>query len=839
MIKKVILVFKTHFDIGFTDLAENVIKQYAGPMLDEVLETCRATENMGKLRYVWTMPAWPLKVIVENCGGKRKAKLEHFIRNGQLVWHALPFTSHTDFCGEEEYLKSLSYAKELSEKFQKPYPIAAKMTDVPGHGLMLPEILAAANIRFLHLGCNAFATPPKVPDLFYWRAPSGRKVLTMYGKGGYGSSLETPSGWEFPVWMALVHTHDNCGPHSAEFIRGLEQEARALYPEAEIVCGTMDDFYRELEQCDLTGIPEITQDLADTWIHGIGAYPREVSDLREMRHQSTRLQKLYRQMKEPVLSEETFQQYLNTYYENMHLFGEHTWGADVKTWLGPERVYKKEQFAAAQLEEKYRFMEQSWEEQRERAVHCRQALDRLEAAMPGNEGTDYLYNPSLQPYTGWAKIEKVNVKGRHHLSGAGRKNLLSSEIFGEHACYVSDLKPLATTELVIQEAPEKEVRELKVNRRGALFDVENHRYRLEFDPQTGKIVRLTDKQNNCVLLEEQAGIGVFSYQYTRHGIQKMTEFLRSYGYRYSTWGIQDYGREAYPECEDVSDTPAFCETAVSGDTISFIYAGGNSAEKYGNAKEIRLNITLPPVGEELFVEFELIGKQATAYLESGSICMPLPKGEREYYMNKNGSVLNPKTDIAEQANHVYYAIEEFTASDDGRHGVCIMPKDTPLVSIGEDGMYLYRKSYEEREGILFFNTFNNMWGTNFPQWQSGDYRYRFVIWGYRAEERKHLYMRSLQLAEGVLTVPERVCVSDVQLPESLQLLNIVKAKEDVIYVTRDLTGETNTECVQADGYLIEEVDWFGRVLGEGQKDEYLFEKLKYGLHLFRFTNCGN
>ena len=60
MMKKIILVFKTHFDIGFTDLAENVIEQYVGSMLRQVLETCRATEDMGKLKYVWTMPSWPV-----------------------------------------------------------------------------------------------------------------------------------------------------------------------------------------------------------------------------------------------------------------------------------------------------------------------------------------------------------------------------------------------------------------------------------------------------------------------------------------------------------------------------------------------------------------------------------------------------------------------------------------------------------------------------------------------------------------------------------------------------------------------------------------------------------
>ena len=62
-IKKVILVFKTHFDIGFTKLSREVLDDYAGKMLDRVAETCDATRDMGALKYVWTMPAWPLKTM--------------------------------------------------------------------------------------------------------------------------------------------------------------------------------------------------------------------------------------------------------------------------------------------------------------------------------------------------------------------------------------------------------------------------------------------------------------------------------------------------------------------------------------------------------------------------------------------------------------------------------------------------------------------------------------------------------------------------------------------------------------------------------------------------------
>ena len=47
---KIILVFKTHFDIGFTQMAEDVIRQYSGKMLSDVIQTCEGTSDMGLLR---------------------------------------------------------------------------------------------------------------------------------------------------------------------------------------------------------------------------------------------------------------------------------------------------------------------------------------------------------------------------------------------------------------------------------------------------------------------------------------------------------------------------------------------------------------------------------------------------------------------------------------------------------------------------------------------------------------------------------------------------------------------------------------------------------------------
>lgn len=85
---KIILVFKTHFDIGFTDLASNVIDQYAGSMLEQVIETCKGTQKLGKRHFVWTMPAWPLWHIVNHSEPKLRKELDELIENGQVVWHA-------------------------------------------------------------------------------------------------------------------------------------------------------------------------------------------------------------------------------------------------------------------------------------------------------------------------------------------------------------------------------------------------------------------------------------------------------------------------------------------------------------------------------------------------------------------------------------------------------------------------------------------------------------------------------------------------------------------------------------------------------------------------------
>lgn len=832
-VKKIILVFKTHFDIGFTNLASKVIEDYAGRMLQEVITTCRGTENMGKLKFVWTMPSWPLWHIVNNCTPELKKELDELVEAGQVVWHALPFTTHTDFCTPGEYIEGLKYSRMLAEYYHRPAPIAAKMTDVPGHSIMLPDILSEAGVRFLHLGCNEFATPPEVPDLFFWKAPSGRKVLTMYSRGGYGSGLVPPKNWKYPVWMALMHTQDNSGPQSAGAITRMVEKIREVYPNAEVVCGTMDDFCREMEKCDLSDVPVIDKDLADTWIHGVGAYPKESAVLRENRRKAVALESVY--AKKLLDGAENTGALWDSYYEDVTLFEEHTWGADVKTYLGPNRVYEKEDFLEAKDSEAYRFMETSWEEQKDRVRRSSESLQKLEALLLAPEGYGngfQLFYSGSGTYTGWVKLPE-ELKNKH--LKVGKNSLPCAQIGADWCCYVENLPAFQRTDIEIEEDREASVNGLRVETVSEGTSVENHRYRLVFSPEDGRILRLYDKELGEELLRANEEESVFSYRYDRYGYDDINEYLRKYGYHFTTWGVQDYGRENYPFCEHETFLPSFESYQIDGDKVTFTYTAEKSVKKYGDAKKITIEVTLPECGDEIFVELHLNGKQESPFVEAGSFVLPFAADRADYRMKKGGVILDPREEIQEKANHSLYCLEDGIAVLGEKVGVSVKTMDAPLAALGDPGVYRYSPVFTEPEHpTVYFNLFNNMWGTNFPQWMGGDFSFRFSLSGITRKDADKLAVMwedSLD-SVAVLSDAEGAETTDLTLPENMKLIGVKALDQGIVLTFLDLMGEKSERTLRVGGFCLTPCGLFGEPQGEDKAEEYTFEAQPFGQQSF-------
>ena len=378
---KIIAAFKTHFDIGYTRLASEVMQQYSGPMLDDVLAACEGTAHLGKgRRYVWTMAGWPLAKMLEDAAPEKRARAEELIRRGQLVPHGLPFTTHTELLTQDELSYGCLISKRLCDKYGIPQPKTAKMTDVPGHTAGLVDVLAKNGISFLHLGCNPASMYPNVPTLFWWESKNGNRVLTMYNSV-YGSDLLPPKDWQFPVWLAMLQTYDNLGPQAGSVIGEIEKQAEG---KADLWVGTMDDFWEEISCCDLSGLPVIRGELGDTWIHGVGTNPREVSALRRARD------RLRANISKVDLSSPDAIAALDTYYDNALLFGEHTWGLDVRTYLGGDRRYDKAGFLEQRKEPRFVKIERSWEEKRDAARRAVAAAEKL----VGTQDPEVVHDPT-------------------------------------------------------------------------------------------------------------------------------------------------------------------------------------------------------------------------------------------------------------------------------------------------------------------------------------------------------------------------------------------------------------------------------------------------------------
>ena len=95
--------------------------------LPAAVRVARASEHTEH-RFVWTTGSWLIAEALKEDDGT----LESAIRDGLITWHALPFTSHTEYmnCALMEY--ALDISAELDRRFGKK-TIAAKMPDVPGH----------------------------------------------------------------------------------------------------------------------------------------------------------------------------------------------------------------------------------------------------------------------------------------------------------------------------------------------------------------------------------------------------------------------------------------------------------------------------------------------------------------------------------------------------------------------------------------------------------------------------------------------------------------------------------------------------------------------------------
>jgi hypothetical protein len=347
-VRRVHLVAKTHLDLGFTALASEVEASYLGDLFPRALATARELRASGATeRLVWTTGSWILARALDDPDPARAAAVAAGVERGDLAWHALPVTTHTELMDAPLVRHGLGISARLDERFGRA-TTAAKMTDVPGHTIGLVPLLAEAGVTFLHLGVNPAWPVPEVPPVFRWRAPDGSEVTVAYQEGGYGGEVVVPGCDEA---LAFLHGGDNLGPPTAAEVIAAHERLAARHPGAEVVASTLDAFARALVASGAeAALPVVTDEIGDPWLFGAGSDPVKVAGFRRA------LAARRADGMDPEV--------VGAIDDRLLRVAEHTWGLDQKVVLPAERPWHDDALADLRADPVGRRFEASWGEQR-------------------------------------------------------------------------------------------------------------------------------------------------------------------------------------------------------------------------------------------------------------------------------------------------------------------------------------------------------------------------------------------------------------------------------------------------------------------------------------------
>ncbi|WP_120461859.1 DUF5054 domain-containing protein [Paenibacillus aceti] len=690
------VIFKTHLDIGYTDLAQNVTDRYMKLFFPKAIQTAEYFDkHPEKGSFIWTTGSWLIHHLLKHGTAEEKQRAEEAIAKDYLRWHGLPFTTYTELYDSELLDYSIQMAMRLDERFGK-HTIAAKMTDVPGHTRSLVTHMAKAGLKYLHLGVNPSSHVPHVPEMFLWRNTDGSEIVVHYSKD-YGTTFEI-EGLNDVLYFA--HTHDNHGPSTVEQIEAEFAQLQAAYPHAEIKASTLDQ-YAEKVWAIRDALPVVEDEIGDSWIHGSSTDPYKLACYREL----LRLKSKWLHEGQLTANDVEY----HNFCDELIMIPEHTWGVDIKRYLADYAHYDKDDFQKARKRDKvdislnpleYRFYEMN------------SRAEMIE--MFGDEAEDKLNSRSF------SLMERSWQEQREYLDQAIQA--LHPARQAEAQAALLALKP-ARNELA-------DAASLSSDQPYALGDFE-----VVFE-DTGAIVGLKDAQGR-----EWAGpdnlIGLFSYEtYSQADYER---WYREYHVRWKythVWATGDFGKPGMDLTKEWITheiiTPKLLSLqAVYGEDQDVVLASLRMPraawERMGAPRELTLEYVFKKNTHSLECKLQWFDKDAYRLPEATWMSFnPIVNNPNQWKLDKLGQLISP-LDVVKGGNRNMHAVQRgmYYAAADGK--VHIDTLDAALVCPGEPRLVQFDHTFAPLSGGMHVNLHNNVWGTNFQAWYEEDALFRFKL----------------------------------------------------------------------------------------------------------------
>jgi hypothetical protein len=728
-VRVVHLVAKTHLDLGFTALASEVEQQYLRDFFPRAIAVAAELRDRGgHERLVWTTGSWILRRALHQGDADRAAAVDGAVRAGELAWHALPLTTHTELMDAPLFRAGLGISGELDERFGRS-TTAAKMTDVPGHTRAMVPLLAEAGVTFLHLGVNPAWPVPDVPPVFRWRSPatppdpptpaepgvrtaaerrfahqvpSGEgdpEVVVAYAAGGYGGELVVPGCDEA---LAFLHSGDNLGPPAVDDVLAAHAELRSRYPDAEVRASTLDAFARALAASGAVGhLPVVTSEIGDPWLFGAGSDPQKVAAYRALLARAHRLE---HRADDPATSASVAGE-LRSGAARMRtsLLGvaEHTWGLDQKQVFPSEPPWDAASLVAIRSSPAGERFEESWAEQRTYVEDAVETDVQLTALLGEHDGSPD--RPVERP-------DPAAIRSHDGLAGDGLVRGPARRGAGEPDHHLSPMS--GSTSIA---AP------------GSV--AADGRWEVAVDPADGAVVHLVDRRSGRVLADEAHPLGRLSHQtfdeadYERFYTQLTPAPDDEWWARRDNTkpGIDAAGARSASTAPELVD--AWARSGPGGlELICSLRFDGEVPP--GAPPEIEVAWGF---GSRISCSVRWADKPATRLPEATWLTFnPIIAEPDRWEIDKLGQRISP-LDVVRRGGRSLHAVGKgmHYHGPDGR--LTIATSDAPLVAPGRPNLLDADPPLPDLAGGWHVLLHDNGWGTNFPMWNEGPARFRFTI----------------------------------------------------------------------------------------------------------------
>jgi hypothetical protein len=481
------------------------------------------------------------------------------------------------------------------------------------------------------------------------------------------------------IAYAIVMADDNAGPHSPEEIAATYLNLRTRFPNAEIRATDLTHV-ADAVQPHAASLPLVTQEIGDTWIHGIGSDPLKVARYRAV----CRLRNTMIASGKFQLGDATDIKLLR----NLLLEAEHTWGTDTKTWLDFDNYLPSDLMKMISTKN-YKVVQSSWQEKRHDLYAAIESLP------------DDLGAGAMQA------IRILSVTRPQPVAGSTPSKL---DFETPHFFFQLDDKTGA-------------IRRLNHKATSQEWAAPDHPLAL-FTYQTLSQTDYDAFFKNYVISTEDWAFKDFG----KPNIQR-------YGAVSKIW------QPSLAQCE-ITETSEIHRVRTRLEFRGGSPAAGipHAAPQAGKSDDSK---SMPPATawpKQVFVEYFLRKEKPTVEINvSWFDKLPTRMPEALWFsfnptvsdlktwsMQKSGQQVSP-FDVVEGGNRHMHAIDDRITCRNGAHELAFITQDAPLIALGVQSPLYFTREQPQLEQGIHFNLFNNAWGTNYIMWYMEDMRFRFRL----------------------------------------------------------------------------------------------------------------